>query len=280
MLVGRIANGGYGTVFAGRCGERDVAVKLQLPSDNNPLAAIMQEAVTNAGLEHANVCTLLGRTARNPTTGELGLVMERCRTSLADLMQDKPGRPSCLRGPRGWERKLKAVRHTAAGLAYLHASGWVHNDLKPANLLVGYDKAIKIADFGCARQSALCGGTYNYMSPEAALSDEPAAGTSMELAGRSDVYSFGCVMFELACGQRPWAGHHPYAILSALYAGNVPQLDLADERLQLPCAEADRCGHAAACAFVALTNRCLAADPAGRPSAAEARDTLAARNTV
>ncbi|CAG7619580.1 serine/threonine-protein kinase [Actinacidiphila bryophytorum] len=122
---------------------------------------------------------------------------------------------------------LDIAEQVAAALAYTHAQGIVHRDLKPANIIRLSDGAVKICDFGIARlghdigfTSRLTGtgvamGTPHYMSPE-------QIGASGEVDHRSDLYSLGCVLYELATGAPPFDLGDTWAILVG-HRDNVPE---------------------------------------------------------
>jgi DNA-binding SARP family transcriptional activator len=125
------------------------------------------------------------------------------------------------------EVALRFAKEVADALAYAHRSGIVHRDIKPENILLEGDHAL-VTDFGIAHgvsvasgerlsQSGVVLGTPHYMSPEQAASDP-------SLDGRSDIYSLGCVVYELLAGEPPFTGRTPQAILARHVAAPVPPL--------------------------------------------------------
>lgn len=112
---------------------------------------------------------------------------------------------------------LRIAREIGSALAYAHAQGIVHRDIKPENILLSSGLAI-VADFGIARaqlaavgdrvtDSGVAVGTPGYMSPE-------QAGGEQQLDGRSDIYSLGCVLFEMLAGEPPFTGPTPKAVVA------------------------------------------------------------------
>jgi serine/threonine protein kinase len=125
------------------------------------------------------------------------------------------------------EDTLQIARNVLAALAYAHSRGVVHRDIKPENVLLEAGEAV-VADFGIARaisaaggehltQTGMAVGTPAYMSPE------QAAGGN-ELDGRSDLYSVGCVLYEMLAGEAPYTGPTPQAILAKRVLEPVPHL--------------------------------------------------------
>ncbi len=121
---------------------------------------------------------------------------------------------------------IRIIREAAEGLAYAHAQGVVHRDIKPENILLQNGHAL-VADFGIARavdaagekltQTGMAVGTPHYMSPEQAMGADGAD-------GRSDIYSLGCVLYELLVGQPPFDGPNSRAILARHTMEQVPSV--------------------------------------------------------
>ena len=122
---------------------------------------------------------------------------------------------------------IAIVRQVAEALDFAHAKGVIHRDIKPENILISGDKAF-VADFGIARAVSVAGGeqltrtgiaigTPAYMSPEQALE-------SKHVNAQSDIYSLGCVMFELLAGQLPFTGPTAMALLARHSLDSVPSL--------------------------------------------------------
>ncbi len=130
------------------------------------------------------------------------------------------------------ERQLRRqvpeiIRQSAEGLEYLHQQGWVHRDVKPDNFLVNDDEEVKLIDFAIAGRirkgfaKLLAGkskiqGTRSYMSPEQIRGEHPDA--------RGDVYSFGCMVFEMLCGRPPFTGGSPDELLQKHLKAPIPSV--------------------------------------------------------
>jgi eukaryotic-like serine/threonine-protein kinase len=120
---------------------------------------------------------------------------------------------------------LRITREVGDALGYAHSLGFVHRDIKPENILFSHDHAV-VADFGIARaitaagggkltEAGLALGTPSYMSPEQAVGDS-------EVDGRSDLYSLGCVLYEMLVGDPPFRGHNAQQILARHVMDPVP----------------------------------------------------------
>ena len=121
---------------------------------------------------------------------------------------------------------VRITREAAEALAYAHERGVVHRDIKPENILLQNGHAL-VADFGIARavdaagekltQTGMAVGTPHYMSPEQALGAD-------HVDGRSDIYSLGCVLYELLAGQPPFDGPNSRAIMARHAMEQVPSI--------------------------------------------------------
>ncbi|QKV68040.1 protein kinase [Streptomyces harbinensis] len=220
QLLELIGRGGMGEVWSARdeALDRRVAVKCLKPlgsgRDASALRVLRQrfrrEARVAAGLQHRGITVVhdFGETE----DGLLYLVMELLiGRNLSQLLGERRGAPLPVADV------TDIAAQTAAALAYTHEQGVVHRDLKPANVMRLTDGTVKICDFGIARlahdigfSSKLTGfgmamGTPHYMSPE------QIAGLPVD--HRGDLYSLGCVLYELATGAPPFDLGDPWAIL-------------------------------------------------------------------
>jgi eukaryotic-like serine/threonine-protein kinase len=190
--------------------ERRVAVKvLSPPYAQDPVFVerFRREARSAARLSHPNIVAVFDS---GSDAGEHYLVMEYVAgQSLAELLAGQ-GRLA----PR---RAVEPVIQVCAALAAAHAQGLVHRDVKPANVLVDPDGRVKVADFGIVKAAATATltGTGTVLGTAAYLSPEQAQGGPVD--ARSDLYSLGCVLYELLCGSPPFgsgADGSPVAVAS------------------------------------------------------------------
>lgn len=247
-LVGR---GGMGEVWRAedKVLRRSVAVKLLLPhrADETAAERFRREAQAAARLSHPNVVAVYDFGTHEDS---LFLVMELVdgRTLTQELAE---------RGPLPPAEAVAGIAQAAAGLAAAHGQGLVHRDIKPGNLLLMADGTVKVADFGIARfisetETELTGagqlvGTTYYLAPERAKGD-PAG-------PESDIYSLGCVLYQLVTGRPPFDADSPVAVLyHHLDVAPVPPAELRPE-LAGP--------------FQDALLQMLAKDPAARPTAAQ-----------
>ncbi|WP_431985063.1 protein kinase domain-containing protein [Streptomyces qinglanensis] len=215
-LVGR---GGMGEVWRARDESlgRRVAVKCLKPLARRDDAGFLRvlrerfrrEARVAAALQHRGVTVVHDF---GDDDGLLYLVMELLEgRNLSQLLADNKGQPLPL------AEVLDVAEQVAAALAYTHAQGVVHRDLKPANVMRSEDGAVKICDFGIARLAhdigftARISGTGTAMGTPHYMSPEQIADSAVD--HRSDLYSFGCVLYEIATGSPPFEGGDPWAVL-------------------------------------------------------------------
>jgi eukaryotic-like serine/threonine-protein kinase len=216
-VTARIAHGGMATVYQATDTrlDREVALKVmhaELARDEEFVRRFIGEAKSVARLSHQNVVVVFDQGADGPF---LYLAMEYVPgRTLKGLLRDSGRFPPAT--------ALEIMAGVLDGLAAAHASGIVHRDVKPENVLVTADGRIKVADFGLARALSAAGhtragllvGTVAYVPPE-----QVTGGTT---GPRGDVYSAGVMLFELLTGRLPFTGDTPLSIAYQHVNTDVP----------------------------------------------------------
>ncbi|QIS07968.1 Stk1 family PASTA domain-containing Ser/Thr kinase [Nocardia arthritidis] len=190
---------------------RDVAIKVlraDLARDPTFYLRFKREAQNAAALNHPAIVAVYDTGEAEVDGGPLPyIVMEYVDgDTLRDIVRGK--------GPLPPRRAMEIIADVCAALDFSHKAGIVHRDMKPANIMINRAGAVKVMDFGIARaiadssnpmtQTAAVIGTAQYLSPEQARGETVDA--------RSDVYSVGCVLFEILTGEPPFTGDSPVAV--------------------------------------------------------------------
>ncbi|MET7383149.1 serine/threonine-protein kinase [Streptomyces sp. NPDC005526] len=204
-----IGRGGMGEVWRAldEVLGRPVAVKLLLNdgADASAAARFRLEAQTSARLNHPNVVGVF----------DFGAWEDRFFLVMELVEGDSLAGELTTGGPLTPERLAQVAQHTAEGLAAAHAQGIVHRDIKPGNLMSDRDGTVRIGDFGIARfvddHSAALTSTGQIVGTGLYLAPERAIGTPATSA--SDLYSLGCVLYQLAVGRPPFEASAPTALL-------------------------------------------------------------------
>jgi serine/threonine protein kinase/tetratricopeptide (TPR) repeat protein len=219
QILGLLGAGGMGQIykaFDARLG-REVAIKV---AEEQFSERFDREVRAIAALNHPNICTVYD-------VGADYLVME--------LVDGETLRDGISRGlPR--DRVLTIARQVLGALGAAHRAGVIHRDLKPENVMVRIDGYVKVLDFGLAKwlpttarahggrsdaaQLSRTGqllGTLAYMSPEQIEGDD--------VDGRSDLFAFGIILYEMLAGHHPWPRRVPAATLHAILSDDPPAMD-------------------------------------------------------
>jgi eukaryotic-like serine/threonine-protein kinase len=266
--------GGMGEVWRARDTRlsRGVAIKVLLAgaaSDAERLRRFEREARAASALNHPNIVTLyeVGR------EGDLSYIV-------MELVEGQTLREALADGSLPVKKLLSVSSQVADGLARAHDAGIVHRDLKPENVMLTRDGLVKILDFGLAKLSqpevdsagtlaptitrgtepGIVMGTVGYMSPE------QASGGAVD--ARSDQFSLGAVLYEMATGRRPFEGKTRPETLAAIIREDPPPVATLNPKVPPP--------------FVWIVERCLAKEPEGRYASTRdlARDLAGVRDRI
>ncbi|KGI66175.1 Stk1 family PASTA domain-containing Ser/Thr kinase [Mycolicibacterium rufum] len=214
---------------------RDVAIKVlraDLARDPSFYLRFRREAQNAAALNHPAIVAVYDTGEAETPTGPLPyIVMEYVDgVTLRDIVHTE--------GPMPTRRAIEVIADACQALNFSHQHGIIHRDVKPANIMISKTGAVKVMDFGIARaiadagnpvtQTAAVIGTAQYLSPEQAR--------GVKVDARSDVYSLGCVLYEILTGEPPFVGDSPVAVAyqhvredpvppSARHADISPDLD-------------------------------------------------------
>lgn len=254
--VSLLGEGGMGRVFEVRDRELDshFAIKVlvdSLTKDRTALARFVQEAKSISKLNHPNIIGVY----ENGTThsGAPYLVMDRLEgKTLGQFLKDE--------GSFEASRAISIFLQIAEALAHAHKTGIIHRDVKPSNVMLCRTESgletVKVLDFGIAKvmpmadtaatltQTGEVFGSPMYMSPEQC--------EGHDLDQRSDIYSFGCLMFEALTGKAPFAGENPFKVMLSQVQKEPPSMRQVKSDIVLPRG------------LESVIRRCLAKDPADR----------------
>ena len=260
QVMSLLGSGGMGDVYLAldtKLG-RKVALKLlpeYLAGDTQRTRLFTKEARAASALNHPNIITI----------HDIGQLNDRYYIAM-EYVEGETLRSHFYEQKTPLSKLLKYLQQVAEGLTKAHANGIVHRDLKPDNIMITRDGYAKILDFGLAKLteqpnrsdvsasseaatalmtppsiSGVVMGTAGYMSPE------QAQGKTAQIDHRSDIFSFGCILFEAATGMKAFDGADVIDSLHKIVHGPTPSIK--DASTNLP-ADLDR-----------IVRRCLAKDP-------------------
>ncbi len=229
--------GGMGEVYRAKDTrlDREVAIKVlpaDFATDADRLRRFEQEARATSALNHPNILTVydIGTHEGQPYI-------------VAELLEGEELRAQMEDGAIAPKKAIEYAQQIASGLAAAHAKGITHRDLKPENLFVTKDERVKILDFGLAKlrpQPAISAGsevqtqkkitdpgtvmgTVGYMSPEQVR--------GQDVDHRSDIFSFGLILYEMLSGQRPFTGESMADVMSAILKEEPPELSESNAKI-------------------------------------------------
>ena len=278
-IVSRLGAGGMGEVYRARDTRlgRHVAVKVvaeRFGRDPKALSRFEREARAVAAISHPNIVALFD------VGNEKGIAY-----AVSELLQGETLRARLVQSPLPRAHAVEIATGLAEGLAAAHARGILHRDLKPENIFLTSDGVVKILDFGLARlhrapeeggtaastetATGQIMGTTGYMSPEQVRGEEADE--------RSDIFSLGCVLYEMFSTRRAFIGRSSSDILAAILKESPPPLDdLELGRIVTHCLEKDAALRFQTARDLAFALRSVGAEAARRrPSGRRGPSSLA-----
>jgi RNA polymerase sigma-70 factor (ECF subfamily) len=231
QILAPLGAGGMGEVYRARDArlDRDVAIKVlpeRLADTAEALARFEREAKALAAFSHPNLVAIFD------VGKDQGICFAVMEFLAGETLRDRLGR-----GALPLTSVLEIGAAVAEGLAAAHAHGVIHRDLKPENIFLSASGQVKILDFGLARfarpepagatadyltEAGRIMGTAGYMSPEQASGRIPD--------GRGDIFSLGCVLYEMATGRRAFAGDSAAEVLAAVLRDQPADMDASGTR--------------------------------------------------
>ncbi|MCI0341848.1 MAG: serine/threonine-protein kinase [Planctomycetales bacterium] len=234
--LSELGRGGFATVYRARDlrDGREVALKVLRSGEGGPgpdeIRRFRREVEAAQALDHPGIVKVLdwsgadGRAMSKQPPGEPG---GRVEWVALELVEGESLAARIAREPLPWREAVTIARDAADALAAAHAKGILHRDVKPSNILLDREGHPHVADFGLAKLTATGSkltktgqalGTPAYMSPE------QARGEASSLIPATDVWSLGCVLYEMLAGRRPFEGETDAAVVGRVLLAEPPRL--------------------------------------------------------
>jgi serine/threonine protein kinase/tetratricopeptide (TPR) repeat protein len=249
-ILEKLGEGGMGVVYKAEDTrlKRTVALKFlpsELTRDPEAKGRFIQEAQAASALDHSNICNI--HEIDETPEGQLFICMA-CYGG--ETLKER-----IARGPLGMDEAARIAAQIGEGLAKAHAAGIVHRDMKPANIMITSEGTVTILDFGLAKltgrtkhtKTGTTLGTVAYMSPE------QARGAAVDY--RTDIWSFGVILYEMLAGVPPFHGEYDQAVIYSIL--NDEPRSVTSIRLDVPGS------------IGGIIEKCLEKDPESRYGSVE-----------
>lgn len=218
-IIRSLGSGGFGSVYLARDTWLDIKVAIKVPHKQSAeLYKLLKEPRLQAALNHPNIVRMIAAEKENKT---FFMVMEYVKGKTLEKILEKEKVLDC-------ERAVDYIRQVAQGVDHAHKNKIIHRDLRPSNILISEDGTAKITDFGTSAwlnnvpYASTRIGSPPYMAPEQFLG---------KASFQSDVYSLGCIFYEMIIGRPPIFDPDPFKILEKAQHGKITPPRLRDSRI-------------------------------------------------
>ncbi len=218
-IIRSLGSGGFGSVYLARDTWLDIKVAIKVPHKQSAeLYKLLKEPRLQAALNHPNIVRMI---AAEKESRIFFMVMEYVKGKTLEKVLEKEG-------TLDWTRAVDLVRQIAQGVEHAHNNKIIHRDLRPSNIMVSEEGMAKITDFGTSAwlntvpYASTRIGSPPYMAPEQFLG---------KASYQSDIYSLGCIFYELITGRPPIFDPDPFKILERAQQGKITPPRLRNSKI-------------------------------------------------
>ncbi len=218
-IIRSLGSGGFGSVYLARDTWLDIKVAIKVPHKQSAeLYKLLKEPRLQAALNHPNIVRMIAAEKENRT---FFMVMEYVKGKTLEKILEKEKVLDC-------GRAVDYIKQIAHGVDHAHKNKIIHRDLRPSNILISEDGTAKITDFGTSAwlsnvpYASTRIGSPPYMAPEQFLG---------KASFQSDIYSLGCIFYEMIIGRPPIFDPDPFKILEKAQQGRITPPRLRDSRI-------------------------------------------------
>ena len=218
-IIRSLGSGGFGSVYLAKNTWLDIKVAIKVPHKQSAeLYKLLKEPRLQAALNHPNIVRMIAAEKENKV---FFMVMEYVKGKTLEKILEKEKLLDC-------ERALDFVKQIAQGVDHAHKNKIIHRDLRPSNIMISEDGTAKITDFGTSAwlnnvpYASTRIGSPPYMAPEQFLG---------KASYQSDVYSLGCIFYEMIVGRPPIFDPDPFKILEKAQQGRITPPRLRNSKI-------------------------------------------------
>jgi serine/threonine protein kinase len=218
-IIRSLGSGGFGSVYLAKDTWLDIRVAIKVPHKQSAeLYKLLKEPRLQAALNHPNIVRMIAAEKENRV---FFMVMEYVKGRTLEKILDKEKILEC-------ERSVGYVKQVAQGVDHAHKNKIIHRDLRPSNIIISEDGTAKITDFGTSAwlsnipYASTRIGSPPYMAPEQFLG---------RASYQSDIYSLGCIFYEMIVGRPPIFDPDPFKILEKAQQGKITPPRLRNTRI-------------------------------------------------